>query len=46
MYFEYNGYTSLTIPYEKDFTDFFFSGHCGALTLFICEFSRNNFKKL
>jgi hypothetical protein len=46
MYFKYPGYVTFSTPYEKDFTDFFYSGHCGALTLAACELKRNGYKKL
>ena len=36
FYFQYPGFPSLMVPYGRA-SDFFFSGHCGILTLTACE---------
>lgn len=40
----YPGFPSIFVPYGK-YSDFFFSGHCGNLTIHMCEWYKlNNIK--
>ena len=36
FYWKYPGFPSLTVPYDRT-SDFFFSGHCGILTITMME---------
>lgn len=45
FYFPYPGFPSLTVPYGRE-SDFFFSGHCGMLTICMKELSKEKFNTL
>lgn len=44
-YFNYPGFPSLTVPYGRS-SDFFFSGHCGMLTICMNELNKEKYNIL
>lgn len=45
FYFEDPGFPSLTVPYGR-MSDFFFSGHCGMLTICYFELTKEKYQRI